>query len=481
MSHNFKQHAGEQLGSWKLIEPLGSGGNAEVWKAIGSDGDAAALKVLKNKNPLSEPFKRFKAEIEILRHLGEKPGLLPMKDVSLPDQPTARNPAWLAMPIATSIRHALGDHPALEIVVEAVADIATTLASLASEGISHRDIKPDNLYKYGGQWAIGDFGLVSYPDKEALTEEGRKLGPLHYLAPEMLANPATAAGGPADVYSLAKTLWVLATGQNYPPPGQQRMEISTLTLSAYVNHGRIPLLDRLIENATAHDPEARPSMGEVAEELRSWLSPPHVSPSPVDLSDLSVRIAATAAPRRRIELQRRKLIKEHEELVRSLMPILQPLENRMAMTFGVGQFGFRLHTELLNTLREHREEALGIIAGQQRTEPALTWLAANIRAQIPGNDHVLLLTGIGATAYEDGMADLEAAHVVQLSCQNQDSCPPGMTWLKDVASEIIWSQTESARIGSALIEHVCIELAHGLMANLRPAVERFTALLESLR
>lgn len=481
MSQNFKRHANERLGSWSLVEPLGSGGNAEVWKAVSNDDQVVAVKILNNKKPQSEPFKRFKAEIDILRRLGERPGLLPLIDVSLPEKPTFKNPAWLAMPVATPIRNALGQTPGLELVVAAVADIATTLASLASEGISHRDIKPDNLYKYGDRWAVGDFGLVSYPDKEAFTEEGRKLGPLHYLAPEMLANPTTAAGGPADAYSLAKTLWVLATGQTYPPPGQQRMEVSTINLGAYVKHGRAPLLDRLIENATAHDPDSRPSMAEMATELRSWSSSPHVSPLSMVLTDLSMRIASAATPQRRVEEQRRKLINEHEKLLHSLMPILKPLENRISSTLGLGQIGFRLNTDLLNALSEHREKALGLAGRELRNVPAFTGLAANIRAQIPGNDHVLLLSGVGATAYEDGVTILEAAHVVQSNCLNRDSCPAGMIWLRDVASEVIWSRTESARIGSAHIEHACVELANGLMINLRPAIERFTALLESSR
>ena len=77
------------------------------------------------------------------------------------------------------------------------------------------------------KWILGDFGLATFPDKPALTQEGRKLGPLHYLAPEMLNEPTTALGGPADVYSLGKTLWVAATGQRYPLPGEHRLEHAT--------------------------------------------------------------------------------------------------------------------------------------------------------------------------------------------------------------------------------------------------------------
>ena len=65
------------------------------------------------------------------------------------------------MPVATGISDALGRQPSLTSVVEAIAMIAEALASLAADGISHRDIKPWNLYQFEGQWKIGDFGLSS--------------------------------------------------------------------------------------------------------------------------------------------------------------------------------------------------------------------------------------------------------------------------------------------------------------------------------
>jgi serine/threonine protein kinase len=199
MSNRYKNHKGQKINSWKLLEPLGQGGNAEVWKAKHPDGRAVALKILKVEKSKSEPYKRFTAEVEFLRSFGEQPGVLPIIDASLPKQLSRQNSAWLAMPIATPIRDALGESPELPTIVEAIATIAETLALLAEKEVSHRDVKPDNLYSLNGQWAIGDFGLVDYPDKEAITVNGRKLGPLYFMAPEMLINPKDAIGYPADV------------------------------------------------------------------------------------------------------------------------------------------------------------------------------------------------------------------------------------------------------------------------------------------
>jgi serine/threonine protein kinase len=108
--------------------------------------------------------------------MGARRGIIPVKDAYLPQEPEDGRP-WLAMEIGTPIKQAFGHNPSVEEVIIAIADIAGTLAMLAQEGIYHRDIKPDNLFRLGDEWAVGDFGLASFPNKEALTEDGRRLGP----------------------------------------------------------------------------------------------------------------------------------------------------------------------------------------------------------------------------------------------------------------------------------------------------------------
>jgi serine/threonine protein kinase len=110
----------------------------------------------------------------------------------------------------------------LPAIVAAVASIADTLATLRREhGLTHRDIKPQNLYRHDGTFVVGDFGLVAVPDAEALTAPGKLVGPANFVAWEMMAKEPGVNPAPADVYSLAKTLWVLAAGANWPPPGHQ--------------------------------------------------------------------------------------------------------------------------------------------------------------------------------------------------------------------------------------------------------------------
>lgn len=257
----------DKLDEWTLLASLGRGGNGEVWRAEHPQHGEAALKVLSRKS--GDRYQRFSDEIEIMGRLGGHPGVLPLVAHSLPSR-DSRDPAWLATPVAERLRTALGSDLDLGAIVEAVRDIASTLADLSTAGIYHRDLKPDNLFRLDGRWVLGDFGLVAYPEKDAVTVGDRRLGPLFFIAPEMLRKPDLAAPGPADVYSLAKTLWVLVTGQSYPPEGQIRVEVSSHNLANWVEEPGALALSRVLQSATNDPPEARPPMQEFVEELEIW-------------------------------------------------------------------------------------------------------------------------------------------------------------------------------------------------------------------
>lgn len=292
-------NVGDMLGRWRLQAPLGRGGNGEVWRCADPDGAEAAIKVLLNQRS-SERLGRFRNEISFLLGPGRREGVIPIVDHDL----RGVGKVWYAMPLAEPIRSALGVDPDPARVVEAVATIALTLAGLASEGISHRDVKPDNLLCLDGVWSIGDFGLVKYPAGLALTEHGRKLGPTDFMAPEMRESPDTADPAPADVYSIAKTLWVLLAGANLPFPGQHRADDDICRLTARLGYRWAPQLDLLIERCTVHDPDKRPRMREIADELATMLKPRPAETTMEDVEDLKRRITAmTERHRRQVQTQ----------------------------------------------------------------------------------------------------------------------------------------------------------------------------------
>ena len=124
------------------------------------------------------------------------------------------------MELATPIRTALGKRASLRAVVEAMIEVATTLAAMHDRGVAHRDIKPDNLFQSGTRYVVGDFGLADFEGRTAITAPGEKVGPVYYIAPEMLNRAQAADGRAADVFSFAKSLWVLVSGQQFPLPGK---------------------------------------------------------------------------------------------------------------------------------------------------------------------------------------------------------------------------------------------------------------------
>lgn len=259
--------ADQELDGWVLIARLGRGGNGEVWCATHPQHGHAALKVLSQKS--GDRWPRFCDEVKIMEKLGGRPGVLPLLAAELSSS-RSRCPAWLATPVAEPMVQALGSDASLDEVVAAVQAIARTLADLAALEIFHRDIKPDNLFRWEHQWVVGDFGLVDYPEKAAITTGRRRLGPLYFIAPEMIDRPDVAGPGAADVYSLAKTLWVLATGQRYPPQGQIRVGVPTHNLAEWRDGNGTLALGLLLQDATSDVPVQRPTMTQFVEQLKEW-------------------------------------------------------------------------------------------------------------------------------------------------------------------------------------------------------------------
>jgi hypothetical protein len=112
----------------------------------------------------------------------------------------------------------------------------------------------------------------------------------------MLLNPQTADGGKADVFSLVKTLWVLASGQKYPLQGELRADNEQARLSSYVVDVDASLLDTVVEAGTRLDPELRLSMQAFAEELSEWLEPPMDASGTESIKGLERRVRALRQP-----------------------------------------------------------------------------------------------------------------------------------------------------------------------------------------
>jgi serine/threonine-protein kinase len=265
--YKTKFHKGQRFGRWQLEKFIKAGGNGEVWRATDTDDSSrvVAIKLLKRID--NKGYVRFRDEIKVLKENVDIKGLLEIIDYNLPENPKDVIP-WYVMPLATPLtKYIEGKLP--DQIVDIIISVCGTLIDLHSRCISHRDIKPANILVKDDTIYLSDFGLVEYPGKKDITPEWNDVGPRWTSAPEMRRNPDTADGKLADVYSIAKTLWILLTKEKKGFEGQytvgSSIEIKKFVPSIYC----IPL-NNLIHRSTDHDPKKRPSIKQFADELSEW-------------------------------------------------------------------------------------------------------------------------------------------------------------------------------------------------------------------
>ncbi len=344
----------------------------------------------------------------------------------------------------------------------------TRIAFSAGTGISHRDIKPDNLFYHDGRYVVGDFGLVDFPEKEAITAADRKLGPQFYIAPEMLNDPTNADGRPADVYSLAKTLWVLASGQNYPIPGEIRLDNQSSRLSVFNADPRAFLLDRLIERSTRQEPTLRPSMEEMHQELRAWLRRPVSVDGQKDFSGIAMTLAA-----RREQAESQQRIKEQE--VALAQEIYQELQ---AGLHRIGEVlrEHNINDGTLNFSNELEAFVNGVVERYGYTllpTPRAVWrMGSNIRVNLPEfrppaappvgtpDVDVILWCNVGLVLQEDGHAQVMAGFTMRDLAVAPSGAMPEVLWL--AAARFPVQSIQCARAVKALIGELENNLEYAL-------------------
>ena len=442
----------KSVGPWTIHERLGYGGNAMVWKATRSSSQSmVALKVINTKKVEKEPYQRFVREIRFLQEHQSVPGLLPLLDAHLPSQPSSSDQPWLAMPIAAPISEALACR-ALGDVVDAMAAIANTLACLQQEfNIAHRDIKPGNLYELNDSWLIGDFGLIALPDADTLTVDGRQVGPAHYTAYEMILNPATADPHPADVYSLGKTLWVLATGLGFPPEGHQPVGTRRFEIGDFRPHPNSNSLDQEVDLMTRLHPEERPAKQQVALDLKSWSE---MSRGPIifDVSEARTRL------REKLEsaIAQQDAIEHNKELalatVRRLQQMTAPLNEGLKSLYPrteVDSMTDDLTRNLLRTRPNYRQPAVVFL-----------WQRCTIISPFERTGSIVLKMGRSLELLSDG----------RLLLRTMVNVAPGRT----MGSHYHWqSEDRYAPAGSVEAEKMLDEVVSELAEVLKRGVDVF--------
>jgi eukaryotic-like serine/threonine-protein kinase len=144
-----------------------------------------------------------------------------------------------------------------------------------SQGVIHRDVKPENVMVVAepaagaGFAKLADFGVAHVASGDPITRTGDVVGTLAYMAPEQAEGAAVDPA--ADVYSLALTLFEAWTGENPvkgPTPAATARNLARpLPLLAEERPDLPPELVELVDDALEHDPALRPPPAKLGREL----------------------------------------------------------------------------------------------------------------------------------------------------------------------------------------------------------------------
>jgi len=274
---------GHTLGAYQLVERLGQGGMATVYKAFEPALDRyVAIKVLPQFFARDPNFmQRFRREAKAIAQLIH-PNIVPIHSYGEDAGIT-----YIAMRFVEggALMQKRGEMLEPERAMKLILPIAKALAYAHKQGIFHRDIKPGNVLLSEGEWPLlTDFGLAKMAESSIqLTKTGVGVGTPMYMSPEQ--GQGADVDQRTDIYSLGIMLYELVTG-DVPFRAGTPMAIVIKHITASITPPRtinpqVPeALERIILKATAKSPDNRyQTADEMATALENVLAQVQVSGS----------------------------------------------------------------------------------------------------------------------------------------------------------------------------------------------------------
>lgn len=251
---------GTAFGKYNLTRLIGKGGMGEVFEAYDTGkGRTVALKILAAHLSTDETFRtRFQRESQAAAILQE-PHVIPIHDWGEID-----GNLYIEMRLVKG--QTLGDMldrgpltPSRAVAI--IRQVAAALDAAHSEGLIHRDIKPQNIIVTDDDFAyLVDFGIAEAKGDPRLTATGAQIGTLNYMAPERFSGHRVTPE--VDVYALACVLYEALTGELPFPSDNIEHQLAAHVATppprpTLVNH-RVPDgFDVVIARGMAKDPDDR--------------------------------------------------------------------------------------------------------------------------------------------------------------------------------------------------------------------------------
>jgi serine/threonine-protein kinase len=289
---------GQNFGRYKILEVLGEGGMATVYKAYDTRLEReVAIKVIRREafppEEMDMLLKRFEREAKMLGRLSH-PNI-----VGVIDYGEHEGSPYLVMVYIPggTLKQRLGQPMPWREAVRILLPIAYALKYVHEHNIINRDVKPSNiLMTEAGQPMMSDFGLVKlFGEKAAegggtnLTSSGSGIGTPDYMSPEQWTGEATTL---SDLYSLGVVLYEMITGRRpYTADTPAGILLKQATESLPLPNTYVPDLPPNVESVLlkvlAKEPSNRyPDVHTFANELENLLAGREVAASTINTKRL---------------------------------------------------------------------------------------------------------------------------------------------------------------------------------------------------
>jgi tRNA A-37 threonylcarbamoyl transferase component Bud32 len=278
------------LGEYRLLEQLGQGGMAMVYRGERT-AEAGFIKRVALKRMLPQYrrdpslLERFAAEARTNARL-DHPNLVAVVDFGIEPEPYLVMEFVEGVTLALLLQRLVELRQRLEIAAacfigaEAAAGLDHAHRRRDEQGnplgIVHRDVSPQNvLLSNEGAVKVSDFGLVKAADNVVQTGSGVPIGKMSYMAPEQADHSEVDAR--ADVFSLGIVIWECLTMRTLMPPNDparasQMLQACQFAPPSTHNPDVPPELDRIVMGCLVKDPAQRtPSAQAVSMQLREVL------------------------------------------------------------------------------------------------------------------------------------------------------------------------------------------------------------------
>jgi len=273
---------GQSLGRYHILEQLGEGGMATVYKAFDTRLEReVALKVIRTEQfppaALERILKRFEREAKALARLSH------LHIIKVIDYGEHNGAPYLVMEYLPggTLKERMGKPIAWQEAVRLLLPVAQALESAHEAGLVHRDVKPSNiLLTNKGQPMLTDFGIAKILESEdatALTGTGMGVGTPEYMAPEQWKGQTSPQ---SDIYSLGVVFYEMVTGRkpySADTPAAILLKQATEPLPRPADFARdLPeAVEKVLFKALARQPEDRYAvMGQLVASLEGLLAVP---------------------------------------------------------------------------------------------------------------------------------------------------------------------------------------------------------------